>query len=36
MVVRNLDIIGLLIVPPETDAPPVVDANALLTDAVTL
>ena len=36
MVTHNLDIIGLPILPPETDAPPVVDANAMLADTVAL
>jgi len=36
MIVHNLNIIGLSIMPPETDAPPIVDANAMLTNAVTL
>jgi hypothetical protein len=36
MIVHNLNLIGLPIVPPEADAPPVVDANAMLTNAITL
>ncbi len=34
MIVHNLNIVGLPIVPPETDAPPIVDANAMLTNAI--
>jgi hypothetical protein len=35
MTVHNLNIIGSPIMPPETDAPPVVDTDAMLTDATT-
>lgn len=34
MIVHNFDIIGVPIMPPEADTPPVVDANAMLPDAI--
>jgi hypothetical protein len=35
MTIHNLNIIGLAIMPPETDAPPFVDTDAMPTDAIT-
>ena len=36
MIAHNLYIMGMSIAPHEADAPPVVDANTVLTDAVAL
>lgn len=36
MVVHNLDVVGLAVMPPEADAPLVVNPNAVLPDAATL
>jgi hypothetical protein len=34
MIVHDFHIIGMTIAPFETDAPPVIDSNAMLTDAI--
>jgi hypothetical protein len=34
MIIHNFNIIGLAIMPPETDAPLFVDTDAMLTDAI--
>jgi hypothetical protein len=36
MVVYNLDFIGMPIIQPETNTPPVIDANAILSHAIAL
>jgi hypothetical protein len=36
MAVYNLDFIGMPIIPPETNTPPFIDANAMLSHAIAL
>jgi len=36
MIVHDLDVVGLTVFPPEADPPLVVDANAVLTRAISV